>query len=383
MSSPISNYHVSNDTITVSDWLNDTSVGADARRNRKQVLRLYSTANGKTVEEILEEITTGRVSLYTTARRLVDSMRERELKPSTVFFYRSLLPGFFESVLGEENFKQKVFDRLVPAGEFYVSTTKKSPTPDETRQLLRIATPQYRALVGVEACTGMRIGEAVSRKMSDLEIRPSGIGRIKLQVGQTKARIKRYVFVTREVIEWIRQYHLRLKSPSEWMFPGEKGTHLAETTAWTEMKRLFGLCGMKDTEDEIYSTHSWRLFADSQMSKSGLDRKYIALIVSHKSKLGAESHYKDWDEIERQWIEKCEEKLTWLTDRVEVTVVDPVARKQNELMLSVLEAKGLLTPELLSSINRTKERGKITELTKEEVENLLEDQTDKTGVEEQ
>lgn len=40
--------------------------------------------------------------------------------------------------------------------------------------MLLSAIPQYRAVLGVLSCTGMRIGEALSRRMSDIQIRKEG-----------------------------------------------------------------------------------------------------------------------------------------------------------------------------------------------------------------
>ncbi len=327
----------SQDTISVSDYCNESSIEPHSRYNRKYALKLLAKANDKaTPEEVIEDIKAGKVTLYSASKRMIDSIRPR-MKVSTVVFYRSILPEMFRSVLGEDNFRQTVFDRLVPRGDYYIHSTKKVPTPDELRYILRIATPQYRAVVGGLASGGFRINEWVNRRMSDLEVRPSGIGRIKLQAGATKARIKRYVFITKEVVEWIRQYHLGLND-NGWIFPGELGTHLHSSTAYGAMKTLFRKTGLNDSEDgsEIYSPHSFRTFADSQMAKCGLDRKFIAAIIGHKSKLAAEASYIDWDEVESQWTEKCNEKLTWLTEIVTVTIPDPHLQEQIDQLKQIV-----------------------------------------------
>ncbi len=238
------------------------------------------------------------------------------------------------AVLGEDNFRKTVFDRLVPRGDYYIHSIKKVPTIDEVKQMLDIATPLYTALIGGLACGGFRIEEWVSRKLGDLEVRPSGITRVKLHASETKGRVTRYVFLTKEVTKWISDYRESIKDQlygnSQWLFAGEKGKHLHNSTASQEVKALFETVGCKDSEDgtEVYSCHSFRTFSDSQMAKCGLDRKFIALILTHKSKLAAEASYKDWDEIERQWVEKCEEKMTWFRPtEVIKEVVDPVARQ--------------------------------------------------------
>ena len=327
------------ETITIEDWLNDGSLAAGTRRNRRKWLRSFEEANeGKSAQEIVDDIRSGKVRIYQTARRLVDHMRAKGSKPSSVFQMRSMFPGFVQSVLGEDAIKRGVFDRLVPAGDNYVSTTKKSPTPDDLRQMLRITNSQCRAGIGILACTGMRIGEVISRRTSDLEInKDSGHVRVKLQAGATKSRTGRYAFLTKEAKEWIDQYLLEVatlrkkngQDPSPWLFPGEKGGHLGESALYYHIKKLFELAGCKGTEDETYSPHSFRTFADTQMSKAGLDRKYTALIIGHKSKLASEASYKDWGEIESQWFELCEPKMTWLIERIEIVkeVKDVEARR--------------------------------------------------------
>jgi integrase len=335
------------ETITIEEWLGDTSVVAGTRRNRGKWLRRLELANGgKPASKIVEEIRVGEVRVMQVGRRMADHLRESGCKPSTVAQYRSMFPGFIQSVLGEDAIKRSVYDRLVPIGDNYVSTTKKSPTPDDLRQMLRITNSQRRAMLGIMACTGMRISEVVSRRMSDLEMnKTDGHVRVKLQAGETKSRIGRYAFLTKETKEWIDQFRLEVDSqakhngqdPSPWLFPGEKGGHLGASAAYYHIKRLFELAGCKDTEDETYSPHSFRTFADSQMAKAGLDRKYIALIIGHKSQLASEAHYKDWGEIETQWFELCEPKMTWLIERVEI-IKESVDTKAREALAKLIAA---------------------------------------------
>src|SRR5207245_1663042 len=127
---------------------------------------------------------------------------------------------------------------------------------------------------------------------------------------------------------------------------------------------------LNDSEDgtEVYSCHSFRTFADSQMAKCGLDRKFIALILSHKSKLAAEASYVDWTEIERQWVEKCEQNMTWFRPtEVIKEVVDPVARKLLADLLNIIGAQ------------RTVGKGQkgSTKLLEERVQKFLESIEDK------
>jgi integrase len=163
----------------------------------------------------------------------------------------------------------------------------------------------------------MRIGEVLSRKWSDIEVRTDGYARVRLQASETKARYLRYAFLTRETVLWLRTFTVWLGVKSDWVFPGENETKaLQYGTALEQIKRLFNRNSMKDNGPEIYTPHSFRTFADAQMRKVGLDSKYVSAIIGHVNKLQSEAHYLDWTEIEKEWVAKCEQKLTWLADSI-------------------------------------------------------------------
>jgi hypothetical protein len=257
-----------------------------------------------------------------------------------------MLPDFFEAVLGEENFKQRKFDTMVPIGHVSTQVTKKAPKVEELKHLFNIATPRDRALLAI-LCSGMRLGEAVSRKMTDLEPQENGeYYRIKLWAEETKSDTKRYVYLTKETFKWIKDQHNG--SPSKWCFPSLRpGTrersqrggdyHITTARAYDAIKALFIAGGLKDEfkEDskygagEIYSPHSMRTFAENYMIRCGLAEKYVYAITGHVTKMGATSHYLDWDEIGKAWLTSCADKMTWL--QREITVIRPDPKTQERL----------------------------------------------------
>src|SRR6266566_5130160 len=197
------------DTITPEQWRTDSSVGKDTQSRRTYVLRMLAQTNlglEGTVDQLLPKVKDGTLSLYQASRKFIDQCRADGMLPSTVALYRSTLPAFWISVLGEENFKQSKFDRLIPRGDDYVSRTKGVPTVDQLKEMLRIANSRDRAMIAT-LCSGMRIGEVLSLKMKQIEIRKGGYGRIKLTASATKARVWRYVFLTKETVDFINRYH--------------------------------------------------------------------------------------------------------------------------------------------------------------------------------
>ena len=232
------------DTITWQEWCDSPAVGKFTRYNRRHVLMLWAKANGaETPQQVLDRIFLDGENAptpYSTANKLFILLRDMEVKNATIEQYRSMLGGegkkgygggFFISVLGEENFSTKKFERLCPIGtgegEEADTTEKKQPTPEELRHILRdLASPRDRVLIGGLACTAFRIGEWVSRKMSELQRRPDGHSAIKIQAGSTKKRYSRFVFLTKEVVDWIDTYHngLTVEGPEHGFSPERKAS---------------------------------------------------------------------------------------------------------------------------------------------------------------
>ena len=297
---------VSPDVVPVSEWINDSSITVASQRNRQYVVTLFEKANRASMDKILDAIRADELSVYSTCKRFLDYVR-KDRAPMTVYVYRSQLVGLFQSVLGEENFRRTVYDRLCPNGSVYVSRTKQIPTRDQVRTMLNISPLNYKVVIGGLACGGFRINEWLGQKMSDLEIREQGYARVKLQAEKTKGRYLRYTFLTREIVDWVKV--LQAANPSEYVFSG-----LYDRTVQYGIKRLFAQAGMKDNADgsETYCAHSFRTFAGDEMRACGLSEKYVLAIVGHRNALASESHYLNWNEIEKNWVEKCAEKMCFL-----------------------------------------------------------------------
>ncbi|HVH15722.1 MAG TPA: site-specific integrase [Candidatus Angelobacter sp.] len=302
------------DTISLADWLKDSSLEAKSLWNRRAVVRLFEKTNRRKLSDILLDIKAGKTSPYATSKVFMDGIR-KDYAPYTVYTYRSLLPGMFESILGESAFSKRKFDRLVPNGSCYISHVKQIPERPQVVEMLKLAPPLYRAVIGGLACGGFRIGEWLSRKMSDLEIREQGYARVTLQAKDTKAKYLRYSFLTREVVDWIRAYRkLYGFVDSEYVFPGDCAEHLSYNGARIMIKPLFRKVGLLDKPDksEVYTIHSFRTFASDALRDCGLPEKYCYAIIGHKGKLGAEGSYIDYKRVESAWVEHCASKMQFL-----------------------------------------------------------------------
>ena len=329
--------------ITPKAWMLETGKSYSCQRGRKQCLGFWCLANGRTVEkvkvgeharetfqidsllrtvnDVLEDIKDGRLGVYESCRNMIDWVVKEKYTQSTIVQYRSMLPGFFKSVIGPKNFSDDEFKTQIPPMKQFTETAKKIHHLEEVRRMLTFATPQYRALIGVFVNSGWRIEEVLTRKWYNLEVkcpehgckkndcppncRTPDYGRLSIKASDTKARYDRVAFLTPETVTWLQNYHSLLTEKSGWLFPGYQDTHLLSQTAGATLKNLFRKAGLEDSEDAIYSAHSFRTLCDSLLSRCGYDRKFIELTIGHRSSLGANIAYKDWGEAEEQWKTKC------------------------------------------------------------------------------
>src|SRR2546428_5914412 len=132
---------VDKDTITWQEWVSDSSVGESTRTRRKHVLNIWARVNSfESPTGVLDAIKLDQKTPYGTVRLFLDTLRKQGFKGISINLYRSTFPNFFLSVLGESNFSERVFARLVPQDKKAgVSTTKNSPTVEEFKHLLRTA----------------------------------------------------------------------------------------------------------------------------------------------------------------------------------------------------------------------------------------------------
>src|SRR5215469_17549 len=91
------------DTITLSEWLKDSSLEPKSLWNRRAVVRLFEITNRAKIWDILRDINAGKTNPYLASKTFMDGIRKTH-SPYTVSTYRSILPGMFESILGESRF---------------------------------------------------------------------------------------------------------------------------------------------------------------------------------------------------------------------------------------------------------------------------------------
>jgi len=356
------------DTISVRDWIQSPTIEPISRMKRKQLLQVYAKANAKgstftlihlngatsgrkgvsveqvaeAVESLNEEVRKGK-SLYGFSVRFIEYMKENHYTPYNIKILRRMIPGFFKSTLGPTFFSETVYNEKVKEPkDTSIRNLKEKPSTEKIREMLRLATPQQKALIGGYVISGMRPDELVSRKMKGLKLRSDGHAMIELQPEETKSRYYRQCYLTTEVVNWIRDYHTRLHGDfetclksDEWVFPGYKGQHLRAQVVWLIMKKFFKDVGLDDSREEasdgtfrrkVFTTHSLRTVSQTLLTDSGLKEQWVKWTIGHKTALGSDISYPDWEKCESAWVE-VSKKLVF-EKKVEIVIPESAEIKE-------------------------------------------------------
>src|SRR6266571_4973764 len=200
-------------SMTPEKWISEGKVHGEVKdvskstqQLRSQFLDRFAEANGAPIEEVVASITT-KSELYQSAKNFITYCEVQGFKVGTTAEYRSMIPGFFEAVF-PESYDRTVFETKVKTIKMEVTTSKASFDRDTLVRLLKMAGPLDKALLYVQSY-GFRIGEVVSRELSDIENK-GAYGIIKLWSDQTKTREARREYVSGECLKILRDYRALL-----------------------------------------------------------------------------------------------------------------------------------------------------------------------------
>jgi site-specific recombinase XerD len=100
-----------------------------------------------------------------------------------------------------------------------VQEPRKAPVVLNQEEVVRFleAAPgiKYKAAFGVAYGAGLRVSEVAALKVSDIDSQ-----RMTLRVEQGKGRKDRYVMLSPQLLEWLRQWW-KAAHPRGWLFPGQ------------------------------------------------------------------------------------------------------------------------------------------------------------------
>jgi site-specific recombinase XerD len=199
---------------------------------------------------------------------LLHMVKERKLSFSTCNIANSAFRFLYHKTLGR------------PREEFEIPHCRQPQrlpeilSREEVRRLLKSVTnPKHHALLVTTYGAGLRVGEAIRLKLSDIDA-----SRMTLRVQQAKGAKDRYSLLSRGLLEELRSYW-KLYHPREWLFASRTGRHIDITVA----QRVYTMAKLKAGITKQGGIHALRHAFATHLVESGTDVATIQRLMGHRS----------------------------------------------------------------------------------------------------
>ena len=157
-----------------------------------------------------------------------------------------------------------------------VHQPRKAPVVLNQEEIARLleAAPglKYRAAFGVAYGAGLRVSEVVALKVSDIDSK-----RMTLRVEQGKGQRDRYVMLSPQLLEWLRDWW-RAARPQAWLFPGQNPVNPMSARQLSrvvrETARTAGIA-------KRVSPHTLRHSFATHLLEQNVDIRVIQVLLGH------------------------------------------------------------------------------------------------------
>jgi len=244
---------------------------------------ILRTALGDTgcgsLAEFLEFCRKNNDQLHIVFQRIINKLSERRA-PKTVSFYMYLLFDFLKfHRIKLEDAKQQL---KMPRGTVRID---RLPTLAEVqRMILASRSPRMRLLIQLLLQTGMRVSEALSLRVADIDFDAKVI---RIRGAATKTKTAREVPLVPELEAAIRDYLDRRKVDSIWLFPNLKDPS-RPVSRGKVMRSFFNLLqryrlAPRDPSGRGYQIHFhvFRKWYKTMLERAGVNRLLIERWMGH------------------------------------------------------------------------------------------------------
>ena len=218
-------------------------------------------------------------TIYTLTRQdisdFVQYEQDRELKPASVVNYLRAIYAFLvflvdQGVLPYTIMQPKIKIKLPKA------LPRAIPVEDVKRILRAISTARDRAMILLLLRTGMRIGELLAVKLSDIVLSER---KILIYVGEKNYQ-GRTVYYNQDAARALQLWLNERNPQSDYLFPGRSGAgSISYVTAHTAMRKCLEHAGLSD---KGYSLHNLRHTFATDMLNAGMRLEVLQQILGHQ-----------------------------------------------------------------------------------------------------
>ncbi len=157
-----------------------------------------------------------------------------------------------------------------------VHEPRKAPVVLNQEEVVRLleAAPglKYKAVFGVAYGAGLRVSEVVALKVSDIDSK-----RMTLRVEQGKGQRDRYVMLSPQLLEWLRDWY-RAARPRAWLFPGQNPVN--PMTARQVVRAVHAAAREAGIAKRV-TPHTLRHSFATHLLEQGVDIRVIQVLLGH------------------------------------------------------------------------------------------------------
>ncbi len=221
----------------------------------------------------------GRTSLDTITRddlsSFIEHEQDRGLQPNTVSTRLRLLYAFMSYLVDREVVHPDVLKRKLRVK--VPEALPRAMDPEDVQQLLAvIEKPRDRALILVLLRTGMRIGELLATRMSEVNLREKQIIIMEAQ----KTRVGRVAYLSEDACRALEVW-LKLRDPAkERLFYGQGRQRLGYTAVRMKFAEYLEKA---DLAHKGYSLHCLRHTCATELLNAGMRLECLQQLLGHSS----------------------------------------------------------------------------------------------------
>jgi len=221
----------------------------------------------------------GRTSLETITREDMSSFIEHEqdrgMQPTTVSSRLRLLYAFLRYLVDQEVVHPDLLKRKLRVK--VPEALPRAIDPEEVQQFLAvIEKPRDRALILVLLRTGMRIGELLATRMSEVNLKEKRIIIMEAQ----KTRVGRVAYLSADACEALTVWLQRRDPEKERLFYGQGRLRLGYTASRMMFVKILEKAGLAHRG---YSLHCLRHTCATELLNAGMRLECLQQLLGHSS----------------------------------------------------------------------------------------------------
>jgi integrase/recombinase XerD len=257
-------------------YVKDYLYGLKRRNCRPNTIRSYSATLMVFLSYLKDQ---GRTYLETITRDdlsgFIEHEQDRGMQPKTVSTRLRLLYAFVSYLVDREVVHPDLLKRKIRVK--VPEALPRAMDPDDVRQLLAVIKKSRDwALILVLLRTGMRIGELLNTRVSEINLREKRITIIEAQ----KTRVGRVAYLGEDACKALRVWLKRRDPEKEYLFYGQGRQRLSYTAVRVRFGKYLEAAGLGH---KGYSLHCLRHTCATELLNAGMRLECLQQLLGHSS----------------------------------------------------------------------------------------------------